>query len=229
MAKNLALAPPVKRRYNSSRRALQAAQTRRDVLLAAVRLFQANGWTGTTLAAVADEAGVAVETVYNAFGSKKGLLRAAIDVAVVGDVEPVPFAERPEFFALGEGTLEERIAKAAALNHAINERSAGVWQAIASAASSDAEVDAWRVAMEQSRRLDIARSAERVLGAAVDDRLVTALWLLYSADSYLKLVADEGMSAEDYQAFIADATRRLGVAERQRTSTSSAKSRSKST
>ena len=87
--------PPAvpKRRYNSNRRAMQAAQTRGDVLAAAIRLFTAAGWAGTTISAVAAAAGVSVETVYSGFGSKKGLLRAAMDVAVVGDAEPVPFVE----------------------------------------------------------------------------------------------------------------------------------------
>src|SRR5690554_2448277 len=89
-----------KRPYNSTRRARQAAQTRADVLAAAMALFAEQGWAGTTLAAIADEAGVSVETIYNGFGSKKALLREAFDVAVVGDAEPIPLAERPEFAAL---------------------------------------------------------------------------------------------------------------------------------
>jgi len=64
-------------------RARQAAETRRTVLSAATRLFIERGWAATTLAAVAAEAGTAVETVYSAFGSKSGLLIAAIDVAIV--------------------------------------------------------------------------------------------------------------------------------------------------
>ena len=38
---------------------------------------------------------MSVETIYNGFGSKKALLREAMDVAVVGDTEPIPYAERP--------------------------------------------------------------------------------------------------------------------------------------
>src|SRR6476646_11148124 len=110
----MATKSPAKRSYNSSRRSLQAAQTRDEVISAAMARFSATGWAGTTLAAIAEEAGVSVETIYNGFGSKKGLLRAAMEVAVVGDTEPVPFVERPEFLAMGTGTLDERIAHAAA-------------------------------------------------------------------------------------------------------------------
>lgn len=200
-----------KRPYNSARRAQQAAQTRTDVMAAATRLFAEHGWAGTTLAAIADEAGVSVETIYNGFGSKKGLLRAAMDAAVVGDVEPIPLAERPEFAALGEGDLDERIARAVALHAGIQERSAGVWQAIVEASSSDEEVDAWRLELEAGRRVDTARGFEVVLGRRADDQLVTMLWALYSPETYRKLVDDEGMSRAEYEALLAEATKRLAA------------------
>jgi AcrR family transcriptional regulator len=55
------------RTYSSNRRAAQAAQTRADVVAAAVDCFRANGWSGTTMNAVAEKAGVSVETVYDGF------------------------------------------------------------------------------------------------------------------------------------------------------------------
>ena len=97
-------AKTAKRSYNSSRRTLQAAQTRDEVLRAASRLFSDTGWAGTTLAAIAAAAGVSVETIYKGFGSKKALLREAMDVAIVGDTAPLPYVERPEFAALSQGT-----------------------------------------------------------------------------------------------------------------------------
>ena len=57
---------------------------------------------------VARAAGVSVETVYASFRSKGDLLMAALDVAVVGDAGPVPLDQRPEFAALGSGTLRQR-------------------------------------------------------------------------------------------------------------------------
>ena len=79
-----------RREYRSPRRQQQAAETRAAVLEAATRLFGERGWAGTGMREVAREAGVSVETVYAGFGSKSDLLMAAIDVAVVGDDEPVP-------------------------------------------------------------------------------------------------------------------------------------------
>jgi AcrR family transcriptional regulator len=198
-----------KRSYNSSRRTLQAAQTREEVLRAASRLFSETGWAGTTLAAIADEAGVSVETIYNGFGSKKALLREAMDVAVVGDTEPISYADRPEFAALGEGTLAERTARGIETVTVIHERSAGIWQAIVEAASSDPEIDEWRRAMEENRRTDVGRSLELMLGQKIDEAVLTMLWVLYSPEVYRKLVGDEGLSREAYVELLIDASRRL--------------------
>ncbi len=82
------------RPYHSLRRQQQARETRRVVLDAARRLFLQDGYAGTTVAAVAADAGVSVETVYKTFGNKPGLVKAVFDVAVVGDDEPVPLLER---------------------------------------------------------------------------------------------------------------------------------------
>ena len=202
-------AKTAKRSYNSSRRNLQAAQTREEVLRAASRLFGESGWAGTTLAAIADEAGVSVETIYNGFGSKKALLREAMGVAVVGDTEPIPWAERPEFTALGEGTLTERTARGIATVTVIHERSAGIWQAIVEAASSDPEVDEWRREMEGLRRTDVRRALELMLGEKIDEAVLTMLWVLYSPEVYRKLVGDEGLSREAYEELLIDASRRL--------------------
>src|SRR5690348_10687429 len=95
---------PKKRTYDSSRRKRQAEQTRAEVLVAAMELFNTRGWAETTLADVAAAAGVAVETIYKGFRSKKQLVRDAMDAAVVGDADPVPFVERDPFLRLGTGT-----------------------------------------------------------------------------------------------------------------------------
>src|SRR5262245_26382925 len=91
------------RTYDSRRRSRQAAQTREESLTAAIELFSESGWAGTTLAAIAERAGVAVETIYAGFGSKKGLLRVALDVAIAGDTAEIPVADRPEALRVGEG------------------------------------------------------------------------------------------------------------------------------
>ena len=90
------MSDPVKprRRYDSTNRQEQARRTRRSVLEAARRLFLERGYAATTMAAIAADAGVSVETVYKAFGSKPGLVKSVFDVSIVGDDEPVPLMQR---------------------------------------------------------------------------------------------------------------------------------------
>ncbi len=83
-----------RRPYDGSRRREQAVRTRAATLDAGRRLFLEHGYAHTTIAMVAEEAGVAVQTVYKAFANKPGLVKALVDVAIVGDDEPVPLMER---------------------------------------------------------------------------------------------------------------------------------------
>src|SRR5277367_5396761 len=126
--------------YHSPLRARQAAETRQNVLGAATRLFTDRGWAGTTLAAVAAEAGTAVETVYSAFGSKSGLLIAAIDVAIVGGDGEEPLVGRPEFAELGVGERSERLARAARIITRALERAVPLMGSLREASASDAAV-----------------------------------------------------------------------------------------
>ena len=89
------MSEPVKsRRYDSPLRRERARQTRLAVVRSAHALFLRIGYACTTLAAVAADAGVSVDTVYAVFGSKRGLLEAVLDVNVGGDDEPVAVLER---------------------------------------------------------------------------------------------------------------------------------------
>ena len=83
-----------RRPYDSSRRRRLADQSRASVLESARRLFLERGYAATTVAAVAADAGVSVETIYKAFGNKPGLLKSLFDVSIVGDDEPVPMLQR---------------------------------------------------------------------------------------------------------------------------------------
>jgi AcrR family transcriptional regulator len=69
-----------RRAYRSRLRADQAQQTRRRVLEAALQLFVDRGYAGTTVAAVADRAGVSPETIYLSLGGKRGLLEGVMDI-----------------------------------------------------------------------------------------------------------------------------------------------------
>ena len=153
---------------------------------------------------------MSVETIYNGFGSKKALLREAMDVAVVGDTEPIPFAERPEFAALGEGTLR----RAHRPRHRHRRRRSTSDRPASGRRSSRRPAPTRRStsgasSMEANRRIDVRRSLELILGERIDDALVTMLWVLYSPETYRKLVVDGGLSRAEYEALLIDASRRL--------------------
>ena len=78
---------PVKptRRYDSPRRREQAASTRLEILEAARRLFERDGYAATTMATIAAEARVALKTVYVAFETKSGVLRALWNLTLRGE------------------------------------------------------------------------------------------------------------------------------------------------
>lgn len=199
--------PP--RAYRSTRRAQQAAQTRADVIAAAQRVFGETGWKGATVATIAKEGGVAVETIYATFGSKSGLLRAAFDAAVVGDAEPIPLVERPEFESFGIGTLEQRVQAGLDFLADSFERSARIWRAVLDAAASDPALEDWRRESEGRRRIDSRRSLEAIFEQPVEPLIFEAVVVLIGPNAYLDLVVDAGLSRRDYQRCIREALIRL--------------------
>ena len=192
------------RRYSSSRREQQAAETRAAVLAAAVELFGERGWAGTGMRDVARSAGVAVETVYANFRSKGDLLIAAVDVMVVGDDEPVALADRPEFAALAVGDRAHRAAAAARLLVGIQSRTAGVHQALREAAASDATLAARLRDDEENRRSSVEQGLALVAGRPVTDRERDGLWAVLSMEVYRLLTDLAGWTAAQYEAWVAD-------------------------
>jgi AcrR family transcriptional regulator len=83
-----------KRKYDSSRRKQQALQTQRQIVEAARSLFVERGYAGATIESIAQQAGVATETVYASFGNKRAILSKLIDVSLVGDDQPVHLLDR---------------------------------------------------------------------------------------------------------------------------------------
>jgi AcrR family transcriptional regulator len=200
---------PTRRRYSSTRRAEQAAQTRAAVLAAATDLFATRGWGATGMRDVARDAGVAVETVYAGFGSKADLLQAALDVAVVGDDSPAALAERPAFLALATGSFQERVEMAAGLVTEINCRTAGLARALREGARVDADLAGRLSANEQRRRQSVRQAAELVAGGPVAQTTTDGLWAAVGAEPYLLLVEQGGWHDPQYQRWVADLIGRL--------------------
>lgn len=131
----------VKRAYRSPLRRSQAESTRMSAIRAAAELFVDDGYGPVSIDAIAAAAGVGRATVFNAFGGKPSLLRAAYDVAIVGDDEPVPLPERP----WAQPVRRARDAPTMLVRYAhmvtvIDRRVAGIYEVMRGAASAHAEV-----------------------------------------------------------------------------------------
>src|SRR5262244_2964454 len=70
------------------------------VVQAARTLFLQRGYAGTTIEAISELSDVPPATVYRLFSSKRGILKALLDVSVAGDDDDVPVEERPFVRAL---------------------------------------------------------------------------------------------------------------------------------
>jgi AcrR family transcriptional regulator len=198
-----------RRAYRSPRRQQQAAETRGVVVDAATVLFSDRGWAGTGMRDVAREAGVSVETVYANFRSKSELLMAAIDVAVVGDAEPLSLDQRREFTALGQGSRQDRVRAAARLMTGIHLRTAGVNLALREAAASDPEAARRLREGEQRRRTNVEQGAALMTGRAVTAEECDGLWAVMDVEVYRLLTDLRGWSTEQYETWLADVIDRL--------------------
>lgn len=200
-----------RRRYESPHRREQAAATRRQILEAAQRLFERDGYASTSIAAVAREAGVASKTVYLAFESKRGLLLALWHLLLRGDEEPVPVGERDWFRAVVEEPDPERRLRLNARNsRVVKERAGGLLAVIRDAASVDAEIDALWQRIEREFRANQRSVVELLheqgaLRAGLDvERAADVLWALNHPSLWWLLVGERGWSGDEYEAWLAD-------------------------
>ena len=198
----------VKRQYNSTRRQEQASETRARILRAAHDLFVAKGYGRTTIAQIAQRAGVAVETVYAAFRNKATLLRQAWFVTFRGDEVDVPLYDRAEMQAiLAEPDLATRIRKHAAFVTASNRRMAPLYHALHGAAATE-QAAADLLDEYRGRLLDVATKYARAAAAtgqlAVSEKDCRDI-VFATMDGALwhRLVAERGWSDERFAEWLA--------------------------
>ena len=198
----------VKRSYSSAKREAQARETRRSILDAAHDLFVAHGFAATTIQAIADQAGVAVQTVYVVFGNKRELLRQLIERTIAGDDEPEPITERAEARAIAaEPDAHRRAAMDAALSRSVTQRVAPIVRVASEAAASDPELAALMETVKAARRHEMIASAKIVAGAdglRVDSAEAAAtLYVLYSPQVADLLMGDYGWTPRRYEKWLA--------------------------
>ena len=179
-------------------------------MTAAGDLFGRQGYAATTMQQIAEHADVAWQTVYAVFGTKAAVLSAVFDVAVAGDDEPVPVAERPFVQAI-EDAHDPR-EKAAIFARHLREsatRTASVMSVIDAAASTEPEVAAlWRTLVGQGvRGMTLAASGFRDQGVLRPDltvaRAADILWLYVGPWAYRVFVTERGWTLDEYEQWLA--------------------------
>lgn len=197
----------VKRKYSSAKREAQARETRQSILDAAHELFIATGYAATTIQAIAEQGGVAVQTVYAVFGTKRELLRQLIESTISGD-DPRPVTEQPEALAIAaEPDPRRRAELDASMSRAITERVAPIVRVASEAAASDPELAAMMDAVKAARRKEMLDSAEILAGAdglrVGRKEAAATLFVLYSPAVADMLMGDHGWSAKRYEKWLA--------------------------
>jgi AcrR family transcriptional regulator len=184
-------------------------ETKEKLLEAATDLFTTEGWAKTRMRDVARRAGVAVETLYSHYSSKRKLLEAVIDHTLVGDDEPIPVAQRPEFVAMGRGRRADRIAAAASVIAMINGRAGPFARLIRDAAATDGEIAEVLRLTRGRQRQDVAAGVGLVLGRPPTDEERDGVWAITSPEVHLLLVQEAGWSPSQYEAWMAETLARV--------------------
>ena len=198
-----------KRRYDSPRRREQAAATRTVILEAAQRLFEQQGYTATTMAAIAAEAGVSLKTVYVAFETKGGVLRGLWHVLLRGDQLDVPVGERPWYREVLEEPDPERQLRLNARNSRIVKQRAGMLlDVFRGAAPTDPDIDElWtRIQTEfyENQRVIVESIAAKDALALDVTRATDILWTLNHPSQWQLLVVQRGWTPAEYERWFAD-------------------------
>jgi AcrR family transcriptional regulator len=198
------------RHYDSSRRRQQARQTRDDILAAARTRFLAAGFTATTIASIADAAGVSVDTIYKTFGGKPGLVRALHERGLAGD-GPADAESRSD-------TLQTTESDPRTVMHGIGQLSAEVAPLVApilllirDAAATDADMVALRAELDSQRLRRMTHNAENLANAGhLREGMTIAeaaeiMWTYSAPELYELLVLVRRWSPQRYGSFVSEA------------------------
>jgi TetR/AcrR family transcriptional regulator of autoinduction and epiphytic fitness len=204
--------PKVKnRRYDSSNRVRQALETRRRIVAAAAGLFVRDGYSATSISAIAQEAGVAVPTVYATLRTKAKILRAVVDLTVRGDDEAAPLSSRSDWQEMERRQdPREQLELFARLHRQICDREAAVFAQLEAAAGADPEATQLLAEHDQRRyetqnRLGRSLHRRKHLKRGLTARDATdIIWTLASERTFLALVRDRGWKTEKYERWVAE-------------------------
>jgi AcrR family transcriptional regulator len=193
-----------------TRRYMKAVATRRRVLDAAKSLFLRDGYAACTMTAIADEADVAVQTIYAIFGNKRSILTEMLAAQVVGDDDNRRLVDRDDWLAMErEADPRRQLALLARIATRIGGRMAAVYEMVSAAAASDAEIAAIYRRQRDSRYRDQRRVAELLAAKGAlreglsSKRAADIVWALANPTMYRALVGDRKWSVGEYERWLA--------------------------
>jgi AcrR family transcriptional regulator len=200
---------PTTRRYDSPARRAKAQDTEARILDAARALFAERGYVATSLAAVAERAGVNARTVYKVFGTKVRLLSRFVDVAIVGDQEAIPVAERSwAEAAFNARTGRERVRAYAAAIRRVMSSAGPAFRVAAQAAAADVDGAAlWaagqRLRLEDSTAFVTALHDAHLLRRGSSRReAVATVWLITAPETFTQLNDGLDWTLDQYERWV---------------------------
>lgn len=190
---------------------MRVARTEAQIIETASGLFLEKGYVATTLAEVAERAGVGARTVYVRFGTKAALFSRVVDQALVGDAQPVDVAHRPRALeAMTAATLTERIEAFVDVSIGIAERAGGLFEVAAQAEVIEPELASTAMAGRRATA-GFCRSfwdktlADKLLAKNTDlERLVVLTDILLCADTTVHLRRVHDWSSSAHRSLIID-------------------------
>jgi len=212
-----AMPSPVKRRYDATRRRQAATRTRAAILDAARELFTERGYAATPMSAIAERAGVALDTVYASAGREPELARLLIETAISGTADVVTAEQRDYVRAIQAAPdAETKIRIYASAIRAIAPRLALVLGIIQQASAEPELAALWdEIAQRRAANMrrfvaDLAAVAPLRLGL---DEAADIVWATNAVEMYQLLVSQRGWSPARYERFLADTWCRLLLAD----------------
>jgi TetR/AcrR family transcriptional regulator, regulator of autoinduction and epiphytic fitness len=205
-----------KRKYDSSRRQLQARETKMQIVRAAHTQFIERGYLGATIEAIASQAGVSQETIYAIFKNKRNILSFLLDLSVGGDDQPIPILDRPEPQAIMHDTDQRRqITMFARDITGILARVTPIFEIMREAAKSEPEIAGLLKHMLDERLQNMIRFASSVIinGKLRDEMnemdAGEIAWTITSPEIFHLLTVDRGWAKEKYIQWLTDTLMRL--------------------
>lgn len=192
--------------------AASRAETRRRLLQAAGVEFAERGYHAATVNRIAARAGVTVQTLYLAWGSKRALLRAHLDAALSGSADTRYADALPRLIADAldpAGTDPHAIVRQVArLYRGLAERAALGWRLYRDAAATDSEIAADWQALEHLRRGTFADIVRRIPTASLRagmtaDAATDTAWAIASPETHELLVGRADYTLDQYEEWVA--------------------------